>query len=522
MAAHGPATIITGHANAPLCNADRLWLLFYVYATGAEPDKDYVPPQFEAKVKQSVEAHWTLVDQVEKPSGFKAQRWDPKDKDKDHVAICEPTLIYRGSMPVFKDLAVYFRVDVLGIFHYDMIILPDAKSSDVPQGGERHRIGSMRGTPIYETTPPTGGMGGSTSGWKLFGGDTDAAVVRDRIKKAGWEQAVLFDDQRSVEINMVPHRTLGSLFSSTPEYDTPRQGIGVKLLAEVWAGPNGDWANNFRQGWGLQSRLYDDALKWSRQHVKSILAEYKPPRVFFTGHSLGGGLAGAAAERMAFEFRAEKRLHLRGMTFNAAGVNPKTVNFWPTGKEEKAGLAGAPVIDHTVMDEILTTLQSRFNDMPLIGHILRMAGRSLPPAVPAIRYKPGHTPAPAYGDKGVPFGPAGAEHPKLFPLTKEGHNYQTAVPRAQWPGISRLQAVMATSQTPLELAQNLIDDMWATQHQDALDNSGAWNVVGLYQYMAGKYFAPMKEELADVGTLMAWSKQLHLMQTVAQTYYGKV
>ena len=508
---HGPATIVRGHANAAICNADRMWLQSYIYAKGSAPDPGYVPPQF-AKMIKKVPLHWEMTKEIIHETGLRAQLWEPRDRGKDHVAVCEPTLIYRGSMPVFTDIAVYFKVEAFGGY-YDFIIVPQAKGSNVAQGGEEQIYGVTEAGPIYGNSPVTDGK---NEGYSVFGSGTNASEVRDRLKAGGWECSTLTDQKRDVEVNLLPQQLFGT--------EVPRTtSLSIHIVSEIWTGPNGDWANNFRQGWGLRSPLYKAAIEWSRTQVQSILTRYNPPRIFFTGHSLGGGLAGAMAERMAYEFRAEKRLHIRGMTFNAAGVHPKTVNFWPSGREEPAGLGTAPVIDHTVVDEILTTLQSRPNDMPLIGHILRMAGKSLPPAVTAIGYRPGLSPGKQYSRLGVPFGPVGSNHPRLFPVRKDAQSWQTAVPRTEWPNLLRLQAVMATSQTPLEFAQNLIDDIWATYHKDTIAQAGSfYTIYGIYKTMFTRYFNALKPELDDVKTLMLWSTAFHSIQTVEQTYIGQV
>ena len=510
--AHGASTIITGHANAPLCNADRLWLQSYIYAEGDAPKADYVPKQF-AQAVYAVPKHWEKTAEVNDRNGLRAQLWEPKDRSKDHVAICEPTLIYRGSRMVMTDVAFYFRVDALHT-HWDLVVVPEGKGSDVAQSGSPKLVGvDEGGNPNYVDAPATDG---SHSGVGVFGVATDASEVRDRLASARWEKAVLLDQQRDIQVSLLPM----PLGDGTETH--PIMSVNVKVLAEVWTGPNGDWSNNFRQGWGLESPLYQTAIRWTRDRMKSILTRYNPPRVFFTGHSLGGGVASAVAERMAWEFRAEKRLHIRGMTFNSAGVHPKTVNFWPKNTEESVGLGTAPVIDHTVMDEILTTLQSRPHDMPLIGHILRMAGKTLPPGITQIGFRPGKSPGPASSEYGLTFPAEGQDQPRLFPLRKDGQPWQTAVARKDWPAISRLQAVMASSQTALEFAQNLLDDAWATHHKDVIAHGGNWTIYGVWKDILTRYFHNLQPELNDVGTIMKWSAAYHSIQTVEETYFGHI
>jgi hypothetical protein len=71
-----------------------------------------------------------------------------------------------------------------------------------------------------------------------------------------------------------------------------------------------DWQANFRQGVGLSSDHYRRALNIAKQ-----LNRHPDVRVTMTGHSLGGGLASAAAIATG----------RRATTFNAAGLSAGTV-----------------------------------------------------------------------------------------------------------------------------------------------------------------------------------------------------
>jgi len=103
------------------------------------------------------------------------------------------------------------------------------------------------------------------------------------------------------------------------------------MMAEVFVkdGPNGpkyvvafrgtqslnDWNNNLQQGLGYQSAEYEDAAKLAEK-LKGANVDLS-----FTGHSLGGGLASAAAVATGYS----------ATTFNAAGLDatqsgPKTAS----------------------------------------------------------------------------------------------------------------------------------------------------------------------------------------------------
>jgi uncharacterized Zn-binding protein involved in type VI secretion len=81
-----------------------------------------------------------------------------------------------------------------------------------------------------------------------------------------------------------------------------------------------DWRTNLIQGSGFETKYYNQAAKVGR-----LAAALSPGNVRFTGHSLGGGLASAAAVASGAP----------ATTFNAAGLHPRT--------EERLGKGSAPV-----------------------------------------------------------------------------------------------------------------------------------------------------------------------------------
>ncbi len=95
-----------------------------------------------------------------------------------------------------------------------------------------------------------------------------------------------------------------------------------------------DWKNNLQQGVGLKSDEYDRAVKLAKR-----MNQYSDRPVVFTGHSLGGGLASAAA------VVTDKP----ATTFNAAGLNAATTDGYP---------ANPPPVDaYYVPGELLSAIQ---------------------------------------------------------------------------------------------------------------------------------------------------------------------
>jgi hypothetical protein len=101
-----------------------------------------------------------------------------------------------------------------------------------------------------------------------------------------------------------------------------------------------DWGNNFAQGWGLLPDQYNEAIAIGKQFNGDGMKGH----LVVTGHSLGGGLASAAA--LAGGFPAD--------TFNAAWLHTATrARLGPDGND---GAIRAYCVDY----DILTALQETF------------------------------------------------------------------------------------------------------------------------------------------------------------------
>ena len=109
----------------------------------------------------------------------------------------------------------------------------------------------------------------------------------------------------------------------------------------------GDWVNNVEQGTGIMAEGWQYEMAKREALIARDEARRLNYRLTFTGHSLGGGLATAAA------------LHTNrpAVTFNAAGVNSWTTNL---------SNASRLITNYRVKGEVLSTLQ----DSPLYGWLL--------------------------------------------------------------------------------------------------------------------------------------------------------
>ncbi len=122
-----------------------------------------------------------------------------------------------------------------------------------------------------------------------------------------------------------------------------REASGRVVLAFTGTDEGRDWKHNIGQGLGLDDRQYNQAIVLGRR-AKEKLGN----NVVFSGHSLGGGLAAAAA--MVADVPA--------VTFNAAGVHDKTLERHGFDANAlKQGAEQGLIRSYRVENEILTHLQ---------------------------------------------------------------------------------------------------------------------------------------------------------------------
>jgi hypothetical protein len=142
-----------------------------------------------------------------------------------------------------------------------------------------------------------------------------------------------------------------------------RGPAGQVVLAFCGTDQGKDWPQNLGQGIGLQTEQYEDAIELGRQAKKAYGQE-----LLLTGHSLGGGLASAAA--VVTDTPA--------VTYNSAGVHNNTLsreNIDPAAAKEYA--ADGLIRSYSVKNELLTHLQE--DSIPLkwalpnaIGHRIEL------------------------------------------------------------------------------------------------------------------------------------------------------
>ncbi|MGB0894040.1 MAG: hypothetical protein ACPGUD_06490, partial [Parashewanella sp.] len=151
---------------------------------------------------------------------------------------------------------------------------------------------------------------------------------------------------------------LSELGLSTDDLNDDKSGLHSKLFVDTLTGKyilafrgtadKKDWATNLKQGIGFKSRHYQKAMATARKVHEAV--KRNSGELIFTGHSLGGGLAYAAAAVT----------DCYAITFNAAGVHAKT-----TGK--KNWDSRQRVLAYAVKGEPLTHLQDKTNALRAEG-----------------------------------------------------------------------------------------------------------------------------------------------------------
>ncbi len=152
----------------------------------------------------------------------------------------------------------------------------------------------------------------------------------------GWRD--ISDDPEALErYGLTPGDLDGSRPGATRLYEPDPDVFGGDMRPTVafrGTEKGADWKNNFAQGLNMDSPYYRDAVR-----VGNTLGD----RVDYTGHSLGGGLASAAATAGG----------ARGTTFNAAGLHSGTVTGYG-GTARPADISA-----YRVEDEMLTGVQEQ-------------------------------------------------------------------------------------------------------------------------------------------------------------------
>lgn len=198
---------------------------------------------------------------------------------------------------------------------------PAARTSDLMACGASIRIGSPNvfiGGP--KQSPVCSTLRGEEANFERFRIDAQAASAaydppESRTPPDGYRNATPEDLRKlGLKQEMLEHprdRANGNKPSEFRAAVFINDTTGAPLVAFKGTSSAEDWKENFAQGRGKHSFYYDQA-----QIIASRVAESPTGAgAHFTGHSLGGGMASAAARATG----------LPATTFNPAGLNARTV-----------------------------------------------------------------------------------------------------------------------------------------------------------------------------------------------------
>jgi Pretoxin HINT domain len=159
----------------------------------------------------------------------------------------------------------------------------------------------------------------------VYGGKKEALPV-------GWKSVEVWD---AATDSSLPRGFRAELFGNT--------ATKTFILGFAGTGPSiADWINNIKQGLGLPAEQYETGINIARKAAQEVKAGGGTLEI--VGHSLGGGIATAAAIALG---------GVPATTFNPAGVHPNTV-------AEFGGLDNlpSPINAFVIRGELLTTLQN--------------------------------------------------------------------------------------------------------------------------------------------------------------------
>ena len=381
-------TIIKGEAVDQVCLDHATFMLLDNY----QKDPNLLQPESAAAMRE-IDAKWDRVTTsnigVEKPSGFYATMYTPKDGND-----CPPTLALRGT--VFDDargIAIALRVKAYPAF------APERSAEFAYGWAPGYRVGEEEEDP---------------SRLQQFGYFSRKFGFVEKLTESG-EWVELFARQ-----NLNTH-VLRRIPLITPLIPLPAdyREIVLDCSLELWLNKDeGDWATNVLQGVGVRTVQYGEELKSTVQDALDEADQFgKQLRI--TGHSLGGGLASAAA---LYAKSLDPEAEIYGLAYDAAGVHPNTAKDLFSSLDRASD---AKIIVRAVEDEVLTSMEKTADFVPIASSVIRFTGSTMPPPIGAYSEKKGISPGPlgnswAEGNaeiiKGHEYAPKWSRMPNLLEI----------------------------------------------------------------------------------------------------------
>ncbi|MES2520775.1 MAG: SpvB/TcaC N-terminal domain-containing protein [Bacteroidota bacterium] len=215
--------------------------------------------------------------------------------------------------------------------------------------------------------------------------DVESTQGKGIVISEGWMRV---GDQKLVALGFDPKK-FSSLSGLKAALYSHIQKDGKILYVLAFNGTDEliDWQTNFAQSHGKNQAIL------ARQYFEAMALADKAKEILglnleFTGSSLGGGLASAAATVTG----------LKATTFNAAGLNADTISFYKSGDSRKLMKDASPKIDaYYANDDLLSGAQDSSGGVlpAALGERIRLnlnTGHSLVDLIQAIRKNPGKIP----------------------------------------------------------------------------------------------------------------------------------
>ncbi|MBL8562067.1 MAG: hypothetical protein JNN06_07275 [Gemmobacter sp.] len=373
----GGSTTIKGAEISDKCMRYAGMLNLDIYDT----PKNHVAPEL-AKQYALNKRYWEKLWEIKKADGFRCAFYAPRDAaKKDRNSVCPPALVFRGSDSEpedFAELAASVRLN--GTYFVD-----------VPMGGG----GDISGPFAVDRT---------FSAAAAYAGKTMAQMNASGLRKQSLFTRAVGRTQYSIDGPM--------LFNVDID-------LNWTLDATLYYGQNGDWAVNFAQGLGRTTPQYTEAIKAGKRAAADATANWNN-RLIITGHSLGGGLASAAAIAARI---VKPELRIRCTTYNAAGLHANTAR---QAGGTLSTAANVPIRAVHVKDEILNSMQARSRMVPFLADLLAWGGQSMPPAVANPSASTGVSPGPMPITQNT-YSPKMKPLPVLFTLDRQALGPRVAV-----------------------------------------------------------------------------------------------
>ncbi|MFC4729706.1 Mbeg1-like protein [Coralloluteibacterium thermophilus] len=206
----------------------------------------------------------------------------------------------------------------------------------------------------------------------------DNPQTEQALQEAGWTRLQPSEDGRhlvdadgnAIPIDPALLSTRNGFDAAIFQNDSGEYVVAFRGTDDWGLGPSGDGRHNALQGLGFESGQYSDAIALA-QRAERVFGD---GNVIVTGHSLGGGLASAAALATG----------ATGITFNAAGLSDETLRslgFNPNAVREAAADSGQ-IRRYVVDGEVLTGVQQDIPGLPFVGSPPEAVGRELRVARP--------------------------------------------------------------------------------------------------------------------------------------------